>query len=76
MRDEGAQLDQPKRTLGRPNLEPELDERAEFVAKALDRYHVGAEKHGFDDFKVAFKNQSFVRDLAVNVLAAWRRREE
>lgn len=76
MRDEGAQLDQPKRTLGRANLEAELDERAEFVAKALDRYHLSAERHGFDDFKVAFKNQAFVRDLAVDVLAAWRRREE
>lgn len=76
MRDESAQLDHAKRTLRRDNLEAELDERAEFIAKELSLYHRRAEKNGFDDFKVAFKNQGSIRDLAVDVLAAWRRREE
>jgi hypothetical protein len=74
LRTDGVDLSNAAGLLKRSDLDRMLKAAALFAGDELCRRHEEIEK-GFDDFKVEFKNQTALRQLANETRRRWRRQE-
>jgi hypothetical protein len=73
LRADDVDLSDARKLLSRSDLAGTLSAVAQFTGDELFRHHEDESVRGFDDFKVDFKNQTALRELANKVRAEWRR---